>query len=97
MQKQNGDSLMELHIPIRLTVDFSHMHCQVGGGKREGKKGGELQSRETIVGQKTLAPGELKQEAYTCVGMCMSILSECTGILQVSSLTVFTKGSSSQM
>lgn len=34
VQKQNGDSLMEPHIPIRLTVDFSHMHCQVGWGGR---------------------------------------------------------------
>lgn len=37
MQKQNGDSLMEPHIPIRLTVDFSHMHCQVGWGGRGGE------------------------------------------------------------
>lgn len=32
VQKQTGDSLMEPHIPIRLTVDSSHTHCQVGWG-----------------------------------------------------------------
>lgn len=45
VQKQNGDSLMEPHIPIRLTVDFSHTHCQVGwGGGFRGGGGNEEKS-----------------------------------------------------
>lgn len=37
---------MEPHTPIRLTVDFSHMQCQVGCVRREKKWGGEQRGGE---------------------------------------------------
>ncbi len=40
---------MKPHTPIRLTVDFSHMQCQVGWGEREEKQGGEQRGREESV------------------------------------------------
>lgn len=56
VQKQNGDSLMEPHIPIRLTVDFSHTHCQVGwGGRRNGEVGWEGVGMRRRVGLNTVA------------------------------------------
>lgn len=48
VQKQNGDSLMEPHIPIRLTVDFSHTHCQVGSGGRGDREVGVAGMRRRV-------------------------------------------------
>lgn len=57
---------MKPHTPIRLTVDFSHMQCQVGWGEREEKQGGKQRRREKSVWQKTSAVGELQREVGTC-------------------------------